>query len=228
MNKKINKTDYIPNEKKTNREIVLGIHGYISGERTLKAFDEALREVAKKSFDDVCEEDVKKARYVICGTKESNEKFQAELDKTTHRLWYGQDSVYKGGKAIEDEAIEDEVCEPEKENTVKEEEDNYRWVFVDNKDLIKSCDHKEEPVKETFLDRMIKEFDQLEDRLTKLNWFLVTEFTFDKLSDKEFKLMGKQSKAMTKYLYILSERIDIIKEKEKNETNRPSDTRSGN
>ena len=40
--------------------------------------------------------------------------------------------------------------------------------------------------------------------------------------------MGKQSKAMTKYLYILSERIDIIKEKEKNETNRPSDTRSGN
>ncbi len=142
MNKKINKTDYIPNEKKTNREIVLGIHGYISGERTLKAFDEALREVAKESFDDVCK-----------------------------------------------------------------------------------VEHQKE---ETFLDRMIKEFDQLEDRLAKLNWFLVTEFAFDKLSDKEFKLMGKQSKAMTKYLYILSERIDIIKEKEKNETNRPSDTRSGN
>ena len=52
MNKKINKTDYIPNEKKTNREIVLGIHGYISGERTLKAFDEVLKEIAKRKKSD--------------------------------------------------------------------------------------------------------------------------------------------------------------------------------
>lgn len=134
MDKKINKTDYIPNEKKTNREI------------------------AKKSFDD--------------------------------------------------------VCEPEKEVPVKEEEeeDNYRWVFVDNKDLIKSCDHKEEPVKETFLGRMIKEYDQLDNKLEKLDWFMTMAYEFDKLPKKERKLMKKQAETMAKYLYIFSKRIDIIKE----------------
>lgn len=140
MNKKINKTDYIPNEKKTNREIVLGIHGYISGERTLKAFDEALKEVAKESFDDVCK-----------------------------------------------------------------------------------VEHQKE---ETFLDRMIIEYDQLDNKLEKLDWFMAHEF--DKLPKKERKLMKKQAETMAKYLYILSKRIDITKEKQKNETNRPSDTRSGN
>lgn len=172
MDKKINKTDYIPNEKKTNRKIVPKIHEYISEEKTLEAFDEVLKEIAKKSFDD--------------------------------------------------------VCEPEKEVPVKEEEDNYRWVFVDNKDLIKSCDHKEEPVKETFLDRMIIEYDQLDNKLEKLDWFMTMAHEFDKLPKKERKLMKKQAETMAKYLYILSKRIDITKEKQKNETNRPSDTGSGN
>ena len=140
MNKKINKTDYIPNEKKTNRKIVLGIHGYISGEKTLEAFDEVLKEVAKKSFDDVCK-----------------------------------------------------------------------------------VEHQKE---ETFLDRMIIEYDQLDNKLEKLDWFMAHEF--DKLPKKERKLMKKQAETMAKYLYILSKRIDITKEKQKNETNRPSDTGSGN
>lgn len=140
MDKKINKTDYIPNEKKTNRKIVLGIHGYISGEKTLEAFDEVLKEIAKKSFDDVCK-----------------------------------------------------------------------------------VEHQKE---ETFLDRMIIEYDQLDNKLEKLDWFMAHEF--DKLPKKERKLMKKQAETMAKYLYILSKRIDITKEKQKNETNRPSDTGSGN
>ena len=142
MNKKINKTDYIPNEKKTNRKIVLGIHGYISGEKMLEAFDEALKEVAKESFDDVCK-----------------------------------------------------------------------------------VEHQKE---ETFLDRMIIEYDQLDNKLEKLDWFMTMAYEFDKLPKKERKLMKKQAETMAKYLYILSKRIDITKEKQKNETNRPSDTGSGN
>lgn len=140
MNKKINKTDYIPNEEEAKREILLGIYGYILGEKMLEAFDEALKEVAKESFDDV---------------------FKVEHQK-----------------------------------------------------------------EETFLDRMIIEYDQLDNKLEKLDWFMAHEF--DKLPKKERKLMKKQAETMAKYLYILSKRIDITKEKQKNETNRPSDTGSGN
>lgn len=52
MDKKINKTDYIPNEKKTNRKIVPKIHEYISEEKTLEAFDEVLKEIAKRKKSD--------------------------------------------------------------------------------------------------------------------------------------------------------------------------------
>jgi len=59
---------------------------------------------------------------------------------------------------------------------------------------------------ETFLDRLIKERDDLEEKLTKLQDFLNRPMPVG-MTDKQIKLLEMQAKAMHDYRYILNDRI---------------------
>jgi len=61
----------------------------------------------------------------------------------------------------------------------------------------------------TFLDRLITEKDELEDKLDKLNSFIANNSLFSKLSDYEKTLMVIQLNNMMQYSYILGERIKL-------------------
>lgn len=59
----------------------------------------------------------------------------------------------------------------------------------------------------TFLDRLITEKDELEDKLEKLESFIANNSLFGDLSDIEKTLMVIQLNTMMQYSYILGERI---------------------
>jgi len=61
----------------------------------------------------------------------------------------------------------------------------------------------------TFLDRLITEKDELEDKLDKLNSFIANNSLFSKLNDYEKTLMVIQLNTMMQYSYILGERIKL-------------------
>lgn len=59
-----------------------------------------------------------------------------------------------------------------------------------------------------FVERMIDEKKVVDERLEKLEAFLMTD-TYNGLSQKERKLLKEQAEAMTNYSRILGERIAI-------------------
>lgn len=61
----------------------------------------------------------------------------------------------------------------------------------------------------TFLDRLITEKDELEDKLEKLESFIANNSLFGGLSDSEKTLMVIQLNTMMQYSYILGERIKL-------------------
>lgn len=61
----------------------------------------------------------------------------------------------------------------------------------------------------TFLDRLITEKDELEDKLEKLENFIANNSLFGDLSDSEKTLMVIQLNTMMQYSYILGERIKL-------------------
>ncbi len=63
----------------------------------------------------------------------------------------------------------------------------------------------------TFLERIRKEKDELEDKLEKLENFIANNSLFSNLSDCEQKLMVIQLNTMMMYRYVLGERITLNK-----------------
>ena len=60
-----------------------------------------------------------------------------------------------------------------------------------------------------YLNRMIKENDQLLEKISKLQAFIETNNTFKTLSVRKQDLLRQQYYAMQNYCFILMERIDI-------------------
>ena len=62
---------------------------------------------------------------------------------------------------------------------------------------------------ETYVERMVEEFNQLEERAGKLNLFITTSEAFQKLPEKKRKLMILQLNAMRIYEHALNERLAL-------------------
>jgi hypothetical protein len=68
-----------------------------------------------------------------------------------------------------------------------------------------------EPATETFMDRLIRERDELQDKLTKLEAFLANKTKAIEISGMEqYNLLIKQVDVMYDYLAILNERINKL------------------
>jgi hypothetical protein len=68
-----------------------------------------------------------------------------------------------------------------------------------------------EPATETFMDRLIRERDELQDKLTKLESFLANKTKAIEISGMEqYNLLIKQVDVMYDYLAILNERINKL------------------
>jgi hypothetical protein len=64
---------------------------------------------------------------------------------------------------------------------------------------------------ETFMDRLIRERDELQDKVTKLEAFLANKDKAIEISGMEqYELLNKQADAMLDYLIILNERINKL------------------
>jgi len=66
-----------------------------------------------------------------------------------------------------------------------------------------------EVVEETFVDRLIKEKNELEERVTKLGAFLDST-NFQKLDKRQRELLQEQHTYMLVYLHVLVERISLL------------------
>ena len=62
---------------------------------------------------------------------------------------------------------------------------------------------------EAYVERMVDEFNQLEERASKLNLCITTSEAFQKLPEKKRKLMILQLNAMRIYEHALNERIAL-------------------
>ena len=82
-----------------------------------------------------------------------------------------------------------------------------KW-YISKEYYDKNLEEVVEPKQETFYDRLLKERDELSDKLTKLEVFLSNPEKAKQISGEyQFELLVEQSVHMTSYLNILNERI---------------------